>query len=79
MWVTTLELVRLFGARLVLYGHLSHALTGNPTPGFAANSVSTVGVKIFFSISGYLVTLSWLSDPAYCSFLFRRGLAIFRR
>jgi len=69
------NLVRLFGAALVIYGH-SYALTGNPPPGFAATSVSTIGVKIFFSISGYLVSLSWLSDPHLARFFSRRLLRI---
>jgi peptidoglycan/LPS O-acetylase OafA/YrhL len=70
------SLVRLFGALLVVYGH-SYALTGNPPPGFAGTSVSTIGVKIFFSISGYLVSRSWLSDPSVVRFFSRRALRIF--
>jgi peptidoglycan/LPS O-acetylase OafA/YrhL len=70
------SLVRLFGAVLVVYGH-SYALTGNPPPGFAGTSVSTIGVKIFFSISGYLVSRSWLSDPNVVRFFSRRALRIF--
>jgi peptidoglycan/LPS O-acetylase OafA/YrhL len=70
------NLVRLFGAMLVIYGH-SYALTGNAAPGFAATSVSTIGVKIFFSISGYLVSKSWMSDPHIGRFFFRRSLRIF--
>jgi peptidoglycan/LPS O-acetylase OafA/YrhL len=68
--------VRLFGAILVIYGH-AYALSGGVVPGFAANAVSTIGVKIFFSISGYLVALSWLRDPNIARFLFRRFLRIF--
>jgi peptidoglycan/LPS O-acetylase OafA/YrhL len=70
------ELLRLFGATLVLYGH-SYALTGSTVPGFAGTSVSTIGVKIFFSISGYLITLSWLRDPNLLRFLVRRAARIF--
>jgi peptidoglycan/LPS O-acetylase OafA/YrhL len=70
------NLVRLFGAMLVIYGH-SYALTGQAAPGFAATSVSTIGVKIFFSISGYLVSKSWLSDPHLGRFFLRRALRIF--
>jgi len=69
------NLVRLFGAVLVIYGH-SYALTGHTSPGFAATAVATIGVKIFFSISGYLVSLSWLSDPHLARFFSRRLLRI---
>lgn len=68
--------VRLFGALLVIYGH-AYPLTGATIPGFAANGVATIGVKIFFSISGYLVAQSWLRDPNVPRFLFRRALRIF--
>jgi peptidoglycan/LPS O-acetylase OafA/YrhL len=44
---------------------------------FAANTVSTLGVKIFFCISGYLVAISWLRDPHLLRFLARRSLRIF--
>ena len=70
------DLLRLFGALLVIYGH-SHALLGQAPPGFAANAVSTIGVKIFFCISGYLVSLSWLRDPRPGVFLVKRSLRIF--
>jgi peptidoglycan/LPS O-acetylase OafA/YrhL len=68
--------VRLFGAILVIYGH-AYPLTGAAAPGFAANAVATIGVKIFFSISGYLVGLSWLRDPHLGRFMLRRSLRIF--
>src|SRR4051812_44373783 len=56
------DALRLFGSMLVLYGH-AYALVGVPGPGFASNGVATIGVKIFFVISGYLVIASWLRDP----------------
>src|SRR5579871_1464824 len=68
--------VRLFGALLVIYGH-AYPLTGTVIPGFAANGVATIGVKIFFSISGYLVAQSWLRDPNIVRFFTRRALRIF--
>lgn len=68
--------LRLLGALLVIYGH-SYVLLGRPVPTFAANTVSTLGVKIFFCISGYLVAISWLSDPHLPRFLARRSLRIF--
>jgi peptidoglycan/LPS O-acetylase OafA/YrhL len=68
--------LRLIGAVLVLYGH-SYALTGATPPAFAANGVHTLGVKIFFVISGYLIAQSWLRDRDLFRFLLRRCLRIF--
>jgi peptidoglycan/LPS O-acetylase OafA/YrhL len=70
------DFLRLTGAVLVIYGH-SYPLTGAPTPGFAANAIGTIGVKIFFVISGYLVALSWLRDASVPRYLLRRSLRIF--
>jgi peptidoglycan/LPS O-acetylase OafA/YrhL len=70
------DFLRLIGAVLVVYGH-SYPLTGTGGPGFAANAPGTIGVKIFFVISGYLVALSWLRDPHLPRFLLRRSLRIF--
>lgn len=68
--------LRLIGAVLVLYGH-AYALTGSVPPAFAANGVHTLGVKIFFVISGYLIAQSWLRDRDLFRFLLRRCLRIF--
>jgi peptidoglycan/LPS O-acetylase OafA/YrhL len=70
------DFLRLIGALLVIYGH-SYPLTGHAAPGFADNGVATIGVKIFFVISGYLVALSWLRDPDPFRFMLRRCLRIF--
>lgn len=70
------DFLRLFAAMLVIYGH-AYFFTGFPVPVFAANSVSTVAVKVFFIISGYLVAQSWMNDPCLYRFLVRRSLRIF--
>ncbi len=56
------DILRLFAAILVLYGH-SYALVNARGPSFAANGVHTIGLKIFFVVSGDLITRSWLNDP----------------
>jgi peptidoglycan/LPS O-acetylase OafA/YrhL len=70
------DFLRLFAALLVIYGH-AYPLLGAAAPGFAVNAVQTVGVKIFFSISGYLVALSWYHDPNAWRFFLRRVTRIF--
>jgi len=70
------DFLRLFAALLVIYGH-AYPLLAVPAPGFAANAVQTIGVKIFFSISGYLVALSWYHDPNVLRFFLRRITRIF--
>lgn len=70
------DLVRLLAALCVAYGH-AFILAGQTAPGFAANAVSTLGVKVFFAISGYLVATSWLSDPHLGRYFMKRALRIF--
>jgi peptidoglycan/LPS O-acetylase OafA/YrhL len=44
---------------------------------FGYDTISKVGVYVFFAVSGYLVTQSWQRDPAVVRFLARRALRIF--
>lgn len=69
------DYLRLFACLLVTFGH-AYALTGQVGPAFAAIGVQTMGLKIFFVLSGYLVSVSWLSDPNVPRFLMRRCLRI---
>lgn len=68
------DALRLIGAAMVILGHAFH-LVGRPAevPGFLGYAISTFGVVIFFSISGYLITISWVrkrdlfsSSPRAC-------------
>lgn len=69
-------LLRTVAALLVLWSH-QHALQGLPEAGvLGIHSWAGLGVVIFFSISGYLVTQSWLSDPHVGRFAMRRLLRI---
>src|SRR5689334_8189121 len=71
------DFARLLGAFMVLYSH-SFAVAGLPEPVVAGMwSFGSLGVFIFFSISGYLITLSWKGDPNVFRFLLRRSLRIF--
>ena len=70
------DFVRFAAALTVLYGH-SAVLTGRPNTGLWGMPVSAVAVFVFFAISGYLVTGSWLADPRCRAFLARRALRLF--
>lgn len=65
------DALRLLGAMMVLVNH-SMALSGAPTYGFASESISTLGVDMFFAISGYMITGSWIRDPSVVRFVWRR-------
>ena len=72
-----LNTLRLAAAGLVLYGH-SFVFLGLPEPVFLSwLPLGTLGVYIFFTISGYLVTQSWQQDPHLLRFFQRRALRIF--
>ncbi|MGN6738350.1 acyltransferase family protein [Dyella sp.] len=68
------DALRLMGAFLVLVSH-QFALSGRWEPRLVGDhSFGNLGVLIFFSISGYLVTSSWLNDPNMLRFAARRTL-----
>jgi peptidoglycan/LPS O-acetylase OafA/YrhL len=70
------DFIRLMAACFVLFSHM-YPLSGRPEPLLIGDhSLGGIGLLIFFSISGYLVTLSWLSDPNPFRFLTRRVLRI---
>jgi len=69
------DLLRLLGAVMVLWGHTFVLLALTPNS-VLAMSVHTMGVKVFFVISGYLITKSWISDPHIWRYALRRALRI---
>jgi len=75
--VNNFDLLRLFAALLVFWFH-ALVFTGRPAPLlFSWVTPGSLGVYIFFLISGYLVSKSWDSDPHPGRFLARRSLRIF--
>lgn len=73
-----LDALRLVGALAVIFGHAYH-IVGRPfeNPIVAGYPVQTLGVVIFFSISGYLITASWSRTKNPISYLAARSLRIF--
>ena len=69
------DALRLIAAVLVLYGHSAY-LTGHDPVHWYGNALSTIGVKVFFVISGYFICRSWAADPAPARFARRRMLRI---
>jgi peptidoglycan/LPS O-acetylase OafA/YrhL len=67
--------VRLAAATFVLYSH-HFALWGRPEPGTLIGSYGGLGVAIFFALSGYLVSHSFVGDPHAGRFMARRLLRI---
>ncbi len=67
--------LRLLAAGLVVISH-SYPLTGYVEPKFCRQLVGTIGVAIFFSISGYLVAKSWDGDPRPWHYIIKRALRL---
>lgn len=70
------NVIRFVAAIMVIYGHMS-AIMGLPVFNIYNQAVSTIGVKIFFIISGYLITKSFLKDSNFFRYMVRRCFRIF--
>ena len=80
------DFLRLFAALAVILSH-SYALLGLKTNPialltginglFGGGALGTIGVSIFFVISGYLITKSWERDPHPSKYFKKRILWIF--
>lgn len=70
-----LSIIRLIAAIVVIYGH-AFPLTGAAAPGYLGSGIQTIAVKVFFVISGMLITDSWLRDPNAYRYMQRRLLRI---
>lgn len=70
------DAIRLLAAGMVLCSH-EFALTGRVEPHpFGLVKLGTLGVLVFFSVSGYLVAQSWANDPHPLRFAARRMLRV---
>ena len=69
-------LLRICAALAVIFSH-HFPVTGTQPPAWLhSNMVGGVAVMTFFTISGYLVTLSWLQDPRLLAFAGKRLLRL---
>jgi peptidoglycan/LPS O-acetylase OafA/YrhL len=73
--VNGFDTLRLLGAIMVLVSH-AFPLSGRPEPTVAGVTLGTLGVFIFFGISGFLVTQSWTRQPRLGPFFAKRALRI---
>ncbi len=73
-----LDALRLIGAVLVIFAH-SFAINGLPNimPPFYTDHYGLIGVGIFFIISGFLITQSYLRSKNPIRFIWSRFLRIF--
>lgn len=71
------DIIRHAAAYLVMVSH-HYALNGLPEPKlFGSTKLGTLAVIIFFSISGYLITNSYLNSSNTYSYIKKRALRIF--
>jgi len=69
------DVLRLAAASLVLVSH-SFVVVGAGEPYVGHWPLGTLGVEIFFAISGFLVAKSWFAQPSIRAFAVKRGLRI---
>lgn len=73
------DLIRLFAALQVLLVHAGHHLGLDSAPWRALASALDCfpGVPIFFFVSGYLISASWVHDPSLSRYAVRRFFRIY--
>lgn len=69
------DALRLLAATIVLVSH-SFVVGGHHEPHVGHFPLGTLGVEIFFAISGFLVAKSWFAEPRLRAFAVKRGLRI---
>lgn len=69
------NIIRFVAAMMVVLGHMCH-LVAVEVNQLLGQAVSTIGVKIFFLISGYLIAQSFLNDSNIVRYCIRRFFRI---
>ncbi|MGL4606647.1 MAG: acyltransferase family protein [Eubacteriaceae bacterium] len=69
------NMMRFVAAAMVIIGHMCH-LTGIEVITFGDQAVSTIAVKVFFLVSGYLITESFMRDSNILRYSIRRFFRI---
>ena len=69
------DALRVYAALMVIYGH-GFNMTGQIGPGLWGVPFARVGLDVFFSISGYLITASWERTPHLVPFFLKRAFRI---
>ena len=69
------NILRFVASMMVVLGHMSH-LIGVEVNIFLGQAVSTIAVKIFFLISGYLIANSFINDSNIIRYAIRRFFRI---
>jgi peptidoglycan/LPS O-acetylase OafA/YrhL len=69
------DVLRLGAAAMVLVSH-SFALVGDDEPRVGGLALGTLGVVVFFAISGFLIAGSWEFQPRLSAFAAKRALRI---
>lgn len=70
------DFLRFAAAIFVVWGH-AYNLVGLPAPQLWGKAIHSIGLAIFFSISGFLITESWLRTSSFKRFFWKRALRIF--
>jgi peptidoglycan/LPS O-acetylase OafA/YrhL len=73
------DLLRFAAAGMVIFSH-SYPMTGlqhDPLAAASGLNCGTLGVSLFFVLSGFLITRSWLNNPSITAYASARCLRIF--
>ena len=73
--VNNFDALRLLAALAVLVSH-AFALGGAEQPTVGTQTLGTIGVYVFFGISGFLIAQSWIIEPHLWHYLAKRALRI---